>query len=81
MTDLKSKEIRSEITSEGKLNLSIATSDVPTPGDDEVLIKVEASPINPSDLGLLISFAADLEVFLLQVQEMTQLLQWEFTQD
>ena len=61
MTDLKSKEIRSEITSEGKLNLSIVTSDVPTPSDDEVLIKVEASPINPSDLGLLISFAADLD--------------------
>ena len=61
MTELKSKEIRSEITSEGKLNLSIATSDVPIPGDDEVFIKVEASPINPSDLGLLISFAADLD--------------------
>ena len=61
MTDLKSKEIRSEITSEGKLNLSIVTSDVTTPSDDEVLIKVEASPINPSDLGLLISFAADLD--------------------
>ena len=61
MTDLKSKEIRSEIPSEGKLNLSIVTSDVPTPSDDEVLIKVEASPINPSDLGLLISFAADLD--------------------
>ena len=61
MTDLKSKEIRSEITSEGKLNLSIVTSDVPTPNDEEVLIKVEASPINPSDLGLLISFAADLD--------------------
>ena len=61
MTELKSKEIRSEITSEGKLNLSIATSDVPIPGDDEVIIKVEASPINPSDLGLLISFAADLD--------------------
>ena len=61
MTDLKSKEIRSEITSEGKLNLSIVTSDVPKPSDDEVLIKVEASPINPSDLGLLISFAADLD--------------------
>ena len=61
MTELKSKEIRSEITSEGKLNLSIVTSDVPAPSDDEVLIKVEASPINPSDLGLLISFAADLD--------------------
>ena len=34
---------------------------MPIPGDDEVLIKVEASPINPSDLGLLISFAADLD--------------------
>ena len=61
MSELKSKEIRSEITSEGKLNLSIVTLDVPTPSDDEVLIKVEASPINPSDLGLLISFAADLD--------------------
>ena len=61
MTYLKSKEIRSEINSEGKLHLSIVTSDVPTPNDDEVLIKVEASPINPSDLGLLISFAADLD--------------------
>ena len=33
---------------------------MPTPKDHEVLLKVEASPINPSDLGLLISFAADL---------------------
>ena len=35
--------------------------DIPRPGRNEVLIKVEASPINPSDLGLLISFAADLD--------------------
>ena len=55
-----SKEIRTEINAEGKLNLSITTSEIPAPGDDEVLIKVEAAPINPSDLGLLISFAADL---------------------
>jgi NADPH2:quinone reductase len=61
MTATSSKEIRTEINEEGKLTLSIAISDVPTPGDDEVLIKVEASPINPSDLGLLISFAADLD--------------------
>ncbi len=61
MTETKSKEIRSEITSEGKLNLSIATSEISAPGDDEVLLKVEASPINPSDLGLLISFAADID--------------------
>tara|TARA_B100000579_G_scaffold437305_1_gene466110 strand:- start:245 stop:1378 length:1134 start_codon:yes stop_codon:yes gene_type:complete len=59
MTD-KSREIRSEVTKEGKLNLSIALIDKPVPKDDEVLLQVEASPINPSDLGLLISFAADL---------------------
>jgi NADPH2:quinone reductase len=34
---------------------------MPTPGENDVLIKVEGSPINPSDLGLLISFAADLD--------------------
>ena len=59
MTSQTSREIRSEITSEGKLNISIATVEKPQPKDDEVLIKVEAAPINPSDLALLISFASD----------------------
>ena len=59
MTNETSREIRSEITSEGKLLLSIATVDKPTPKEDEVLIKVEAAPINPSDLALLLSFASD----------------------
>ena len=59
MTSQTSRGIRSEITSEGKLNISIATVEKPQPKDDEVLIKVEAAPINPSDLALLISFASD----------------------
>ena len=59
MTQETCREIRTEITSEGKLHLSIATVDKPTPKDDEVLIKVEAAPINPSDLALLLSFASD----------------------
>ena len=60
MSDNQSKEIRSTVTNAGNIEISIATVDKPTPGDD-VLIKVEASPINPSDLGLLISFAADFD--------------------
>jgi len=56
-----SKEIRSNVTSEGNIEISIASVEKPTPTENEVLIKVEASPINPSDLGLLISFAADLD--------------------
>lgn len=34
--------------------LSLEDTEVPPPGPDEVIIRVEASPINPSDLGLLI---------------------------
>jgi NADPH2:quinone reductase len=55
-----SKEIRSTVTSEGNIELSITKAERPIPSADEVLIKVEAAPINPSDLGLLLSFAADL---------------------
>ena len=61
MSEQSSKEIRSIITSDGILELSISTAERPTPAEDEVLVKVEAAPINPSDLGLLISFAADLD--------------------
>ena len=60
MSEQTSKEIRSKVTADGNIEISIATTEIPTPSDNEVLIKVEASPINPSDLGLLISFAADL---------------------
>ena len=60
MPDKNSKQIRSKVTSDGNIEISIATVEKPIPSDNEVLIKVEAAPINPSDLGLLLSFAADL---------------------
>jgi NADPH2:quinone reductase len=46
-------ELRSKISAEGQLELSLATVDVSEPGPDEVVVRVEAAPINPSDLGLL----------------------------
>jgi NADPH:quinone reductase-like Zn-dependent oxidoreductase len=46
-------ELRSLVTSGGTLELSLHEVPVPTPGDNEVLVRVEASPINPSDSGLL----------------------------
>ena len=60
MVGKTSREIRSKVTSEGYIEISIVEVPKPEPSDDEVLIKVEAAPINPSDLGLLLSFAADL---------------------
>ncbi|WP_431231361.1 zinc-binding dehydrogenase [Mycolicibacterium psychrotolerans] len=53
----KALELRSLVTSDGKLELSLQEVDVPSPGDNQVLVRVEASPINPSDLGLLIATA------------------------
>jgi NADPH:quinone reductase-like Zn-dependent oxidoreductase len=46
-------ELRSLITKTGQLELSLAKVEVPEPGPDQVVVKVQASPINPSDLGLL----------------------------
>lgn len=45
------KQLHSTVTQDGKLQLTVATVDKPEPTDDEVLIRIEASPINPSDLG------------------------------
>ena len=48
-------ELRSLVTSGGTLELSLHEVPVPTPGANEVVVRVEASPINPSELGLLIA--------------------------
>lgn len=50
-------QLRTLVTAEGTLELSLARIPTPEPGPDEVLIRVEAAPINPSDLGLLVSGA------------------------
>jgi NADPH2:quinone reductase len=50
-------QLRSTVKKDGVLELSLADVDVPKPGPDEVLIRVEAAPINPSDMGLLLGMA------------------------
>src|SRR6187431_1188985 len=46
-------QLRSLVDADGRLHLSLQTVDVPAPGENEVLVRVDAAPINPSDLGLL----------------------------
>ena len=53
-------QVRSLIKGSGELELSLARIPVPEPAPDEVLVRMEAAPMNPSDLGLLFG-AADLD--------------------
>jgi len=59
MSDLPSVglQLRSLVKSSGELELSLQDIEVQAPGPKEVLVRVEASPINPSDLGLLLGMA------------------------
>lgn len=58
-TEKTALELRSLVKASGELELSLAPVPVPTPAENEVLVRIEASPINPSDIGLLFG-AADM---------------------
>ncbi len=53
-------QMQSKVSEDGQLTLTLVEVDTPTPRPGEVLIRVEAAPINPSDLGLLLA-GADLD--------------------
>ncbi len=54
-----SLQIQSLLRDDNTLEISLVEKQVPAPRADEVVVRVEAAPINPSDLGLLFG-AADM---------------------
>ena len=58
-------QLRSLVKPSGELELSLVTVDTPAPAADEVVVRVEATPLNPSDIGLLFG-AADVSTASLQ---------------
>lgn len=58
MTD-KNIQLVSTVSEDSKLTLSLQEIDMPQPGADEVIIRIEAAPLNPSDLGVMFG-AADM---------------------
>jgi NADPH2:quinone reductase len=50
-------QLRSLVRTSGELELSIVSIPVPAPNPDEVIIRIEATPLNPSDLGMLFGTA------------------------
>jgi NADPH:quinone reductase len=53
------RQLTSLITAEGLLELALAQAPLPAPGPDEIVVRVEAAPLNPSDLNLMLA-GADL---------------------
>jgi NADPH:quinone reductase-like Zn-dependent oxidoreductase len=47
-------QLRSLVKDDNTLEVSLAELEFPEPGPDEVLVRVDATPINPSDLALLV---------------------------
>jgi len=58
-TDNTALQLRSLVKASGELEVSLIRVPIPVPLPDEVVVRVEGSPINPSDLGLLFG-AADM---------------------
>jgi NADPH2:quinone reductase len=50
-------QLRSLAKKSGELELSLQTTSIPEPAADELIVRIEAAPINPSDLGLLLANA------------------------
>ena len=50
-------QLRSLVTADGELRLSLEHVDIPVPRADEIIVRLEATPINPSDLGTLLGAA------------------------
>ena len=46
-------QLQSLVKPEGVLEISLVSVPTPAPADDEVVVRIEATPINPSDIGLL----------------------------
>ncbi|HEY1887331.1 MAG TPA: NADH oxidase, partial [Roseiarcus sp.] len=57
MSSLTAHALHSLVTSDGRLKLSIEEAPVPAPGADEVVVRIEAAPLNPSDIGTLLGQA------------------------
>ncbi len=51
------QQLFSTLTTEGELRLEMKEIEMPTPGENQVVIRVEATPINPSDLGVMFGWA------------------------
>lgn len=53
---LENVQLCSTISAAGRLELTLKASRLDEPGDDEIVVAIEAAPVNPSDIGLMIGY-------------------------
>jgi NADPH:quinone reductase-like Zn-dependent oxidoreductase len=56
---MKTRALYSTLTADGTIRLTIEDLDLGDPGPDDVIVRVDAAPVNPTDLALMLS-GADL---------------------
>lgn len=57
---LRGLELRSLVTADGRLELSLQDVEIAPPGPDQIVVRMEGAPIHPSDIGLLLG-PADMD--------------------
>jgi NADPH:quinone reductase-like Zn-dependent oxidoreductase len=50
-------QMQSTVTKDGQLRMDLAEKPMPTPKEDQVIVRIEATPINPSDLGVMFGWS------------------------
>jgi NADPH:quinone reductase-like Zn-dependent oxidoreductase len=53
----KNIQLTSTVSEDNKLTLALQEIEIPQPNPNEVVVRIEAAPLNPSDLGVLFSSA------------------------
>src|SRR6185437_12235069 len=61
-TDASGLQLRSRVASNGDLELSLASVPTPAPAANEILLRIEAAPTKPSNLGLLLAAADPAQI-------------------
>ncbi|ETX08019.1 MAG: NADH oxidase, partial [Candidatus Entotheonella gemina] len=57
MTPTHTLQLHSTVHEDRTVTLALVEADLPAPGPDEVVVRMEAAPINPSDLGVMFARA------------------------
>jgi NADPH:quinone reductase len=63
MTPTRTLQLHSTVHEDSTVTLALVEADLPAPGPDDIVVRMEAAPINPSDMGVMFA-RADLRTIV-----------------